>query len=618
MRFLLLRYASLPILLCLCIILSANSITFTDRHEKIMNLGDKVNSTYNDYLPYVSPNENLLYMTSDRPSYKASLLQADTQYYQSRIWKIPMLHREGNLSFGYPTIFDSKINNRIFNGLVSVRYISDSDYHIYFTSLTNHISVNSNTDILVAHVVNSEVETVKVIHEISTGFNERMPYISSDGTALFFSSDRPGGYGEDDIWVSTYNFTQKTWNVPANLGQNVNTPNSEISPSIHHNNSLFFSSNKEGGIGGYDIYVTQKNKRIPDLLHWDQAKNISLPYNSPWDDERPVFTHSTQYFYFCSNRAGGYGGYDIYKAKVPLIIKPHKTITLQGRIYDHISQVGIKANIQVLNYDTEINISSILPLGRYSVKLRNSDKYQIIVSALGYQTQVYHLDFQDQVSDIDMIEKNFLLDTKNNMKSHKMMQDKMSPTHKMMQDKMSPTHKMMQDKMSPTHKMMQDKMSPTHKMMQDKMSPTHKMMQDKMSPTHKMMQDKMSPTHKMMIHDSMHSDSQPMAIILFKRHIYNKLIPNEEAKIRTLFTRWKQNPQHSFQLRGHSARKEKKDRKKDLSKKRAMYVKERLLLYDIPEERIQLNWYADKRPAMVENTIKKSELNQRVEIFLLK
>lgn len=94
------------------------------------------------------------------------------------------------------------------------------------------------------------------VAELNTPFRETHPTIHQNGLILVFSSDRPGGLGGIDLWVSTRPSTADAWGAPCNLGPGVNSASDDRSPFFSHlGNSLYFSSNRSGGFGGDDLYL---------------------------------------------------------------------------------------------------------------------------------------------------------------------------------------------------------------------------------------------------------------------------------------------------------------------------------------------------------------------------
>lgn len=110
--------------------------------------------------------------------------------------------------------------------------------------------------------------------------NNKHPFISADGNTIFFASDRSGGYGQFDIWYAPVNDDGSIGNA-VNAGSAVNTAADEGTPFYHSSsNTLVFSSNKTGGMGGYDLY--EAHGSIAD--GWQVAENIGYPLNSSRDD----------------------------------------------------------------------------------------------------------------------------------------------------------------------------------------------------------------------------------------------------------------------------------------------------------------------------------------------
>jgi outer membrane protein OmpA-like peptidoglycan-associated protein len=130
------------------------------------------------------------------------------------------------------------------------------------------------------------------------------PSMSSDGRTLYFVSDKPGGYGGTDIYVSTYD---TVWSEPTNLGGDINSEGDEMFPFIHEDNVLYFASNGYGGLGGLDIYKTLVNTN-------DAAGviNLGFPVNTTNDDFSLVLNPEGKAGYFSSNREGGTGDDDVY------------------------------------------------------------------------------------------------------------------------------------------------------------------------------------------------------------------------------------------------------------------------------------------------------------------
>ncbi len=139
---------------------------------------------------------------------------------------------------------------------------------------------------------------------------------SSDGSELYFSSDRPGGFGGFDLYVSYR--TGDSWSSPENLGIPVNTMGSEIAP-FHDGTSLYFASDYHRGFGGFDIFrAEESNKKWATVYHGGSGLNSSA------DDYGFVFDPLRNIGYFVSNRPGGKGNEDIYR-----VLKESDNVTIR-------------------------------------------------------------------------------------------------------------------------------------------------------------------------------------------------------------------------------------------------------------------------------------------------
>lgn len=140
----------------------------------------------------------------------------------------------------------------------------------------------------------------------SKEYNTCHPSISVDGQLLYFSSNREGGYGGMDLYVAKR--VGDDWGEPVNLGPNINTGGNEIFPYIHADNTLYFSTNGRETMGGLDLfYCTQEVTE-----EWSSPKTLGKPFNSEFDDFGLIVDRDKKNGYFSSNRLDGKGGDDIY------------------------------------------------------------------------------------------------------------------------------------------------------------------------------------------------------------------------------------------------------------------------------------------------------------------
>ena len=150
---------------------------------------------------------------------------------------------------------------------------------------------------------------------VNTLLSDFGPCISTDGLKLYFQSkDRAGGLGGVDIWVTMRDTIDDEWRTPMNLGATVNTSAKDNCPSISADGlSLYFTSDRPGGSGEIDIWVTtqQTSERIPEG-YWGTPINLGPTVNSPQVDLEPCISSDRLSLFFHSDRSGGSGDADIW------------------------------------------------------------------------------------------------------------------------------------------------------------------------------------------------------------------------------------------------------------------------------------------------------------------
>lgn len=269
----------------------------------ITNLGDTINSPYPDYSPVISIDENSIFYTSRR-------LRTDSS-------NLSILDR--NTGGYYDDIYVS-YKDRRGNWQIPELLNINSDIH----TATMNVAPNGQTlyiyrdedggSIFESTLIGETWTTpVKLSEPINSSAWETHLAASVDGNTVYFISNRKGGLGGRDIWRSK-KLPDDTWGEAYNMGPTLNTPYEEdavfISPD---ENTLYFSSQGHTSIGGFDVFSTTKDADG----NWGEPKNIGYPINTTDDDVFFVTSADGKRAYFSSFRKEGYGEKDIYQLALP-------------------------------------------------------------------------------------------------------------------------------------------------------------------------------------------------------------------------------------------------------------------------------------------------------------
>jgi len=153
---------------------------------------------------------------------------------------------------------------------------------------------------------------------INSSSSDNSSFISPDGLTLHFVSMRPGGFGRTDVWFATRKTRLEPWGTPVNLGPAVNSSSSDYNIGMSTDSLLLlFGSNRPGGYGEMDIWLS-KSASVGEP--WSNAVNLGSIVNSSADDDTPCISADGSTLYFSSNRSGGYGGYDIWQASIDPVV----------------------------------------------------------------------------------------------------------------------------------------------------------------------------------------------------------------------------------------------------------------------------------------------------------
>lgn len=315
---------TLKTIFILSFLLMVKNSAFTQNAEKvkIQNLR-LVNSSALDFSPaffkgdlvFVSNNP----INGKKKVFDSHIKQASMSLFISKKDRKNYFHK--------PEPFDTAFLSQVHEGPVS---FDNQNEIMYFTRNDN--TSDGQKPRYVNHVNHTKIYASVYTSE-SWGKPELMPFndeksdachptVSADGEKIFFASNRAGGYGGMDLYM--IKMTDGSWSNPINLGATVNSPNNEVFPFIHEDGTLYFSSNKPKGQGELDIYYT----RIDSTENYMKPVSLGKPFNTDKDDFGIIVDMENKTGFFSSNRGGGMGGDDIYNFTFTESTKPFSEVKL--------------------------------------------------------------------------------------------------------------------------------------------------------------------------------------------------------------------------------------------------------------------------------------------------
>ncbi|MCU0416061.1 MAG: OmpA family protein [Cytophagaceae bacterium] len=271
---------------------------------KVENLGNLINGEFFDFAPVISADEQVMIFTSRRPG-SLGVLDPTTGMYNEDIY----ISTKVNGKWSTPKNMGSVVNTE--NHDASIGLSADGKTLFIYRDGTGlgdiYFCTRTKDDTWSKpRPIEGEVN--------NRNFNEKDVAISPDNSLLFFSSNRDGGFGGLDIYM-----VQKDqngfWGKPVNLGPEINTAEDEAGPFMDFDGrTLYFSSKAHEGMGGFDIFQTVFDSTAQK---WTKPLNLGYPINTPFNDIYFVLSGDGSHGYYAASREDSYGQLDIYRISMP-------------------------------------------------------------------------------------------------------------------------------------------------------------------------------------------------------------------------------------------------------------------------------------------------------------
>lgn len=266
----------------------------------IKNIGPEINSTYADYVPVILPDESALFFTSKRPSADNSK-NTDNNYFED-----VFVSRKNNDKWEAAQSVGAPINSETNDACVAIS--PDGQRMIVYRTSKDQATGDLYLSQLMPDGKWGELE--KMGPEINSSYIETSACFSNDVSEIYFSSDRPGGYGGKDIY-RVKKRPDGLWAQPYNLGPSINSSRDEDAPFLHPDGiTLYYSSKGHSTMGEYDVFKSVLN---PEDNQFSKAENLGYPINDVGNDIFFVLSVDGQRGYYSSNKKDTHGGVDIYQ-----------------------------------------------------------------------------------------------------------------------------------------------------------------------------------------------------------------------------------------------------------------------------------------------------------------
>ncbi len=355
---------------------------------KFENLGANVNSPYTDYFPFVPSDESFIMFNTRRPDEAAEVVKEDGTHpaaiYVSKVTDgtfvkaknigPPIAKKEGEQEI----IGLSATGEIMLLYYTNVKGVGD----IYSTTTDKNKSFKP-ADKLDANVNSAKAEEIAAC-------------ISTDGTVIYFASNREGGKGGTDLYMSI-KLPNGLWGPAQNMGGDINTMYDEDFPNVSADGKvMYFSSNGHTTMGGYDIFKAEFNL---ETKQFSNPKNVGFPINTPEDNYNFRISSNGRFGYISALREGGLGDLDIYRVTLNEVEPQYSAIH---------GDITSADSTQKLNFSdvfiTVTDSKSQEVVGTY-VPNANSGRYVMVLAPGNYEISMEANGFQPLSEKITVLDK---------------------------------------------------------------------------------------------------------------------------------------------------------------------------------------------------------------------
>lgn len=342
------------------------------------NLGDSINSEVSEYFPTITIDGKQLVYTRrvnsmNEDFYESTFIDTNWKSAKSLLGDINTTLNEG------------------------AQNISQDGEWLIFTGC-NFPEGYGSCDLYISYLTQQGWSVPENLGELINSESwESAPSLSPDKRDLYFASNRPGGLGKSDIYISRRQ-PDGTWSDPENAGPEINSAGNESCPFIHADNqSLYFTSDGHPGYGGDDLFIV---KKLPGNK-WGTAENLGYPINTIENEGSLVVAADGKTAYYASDRSDSKGGLDLYTFELRTGVRPSKTLWVKGKVFDAKTKKGLPSAVELTNLNTQEVVSRVQTdeTGNYLITLPVGRDYAFNVNRKGYLFFSDNFSLTDNITD---------------------------------------------------------------------------------------------------------------------------------------------------------------------------------------------------------------------------
>jgi hypothetical protein len=384
--------------------INAKKQILNQRNIEIVNIGPTINTASEESVPVILPNGKGMFFTSRRKGGFSDEKDYYGNYFQDIYFSEYKDHK-------WQTVFNEKtFNSKLNDGCVSISHDGSTLISYIVSDKGSKNTLSTNSDLYYSNYSDSTLWTSPINFgpSINSEHQEMSACFSLDKKTLYFSSNRPGGYGGFDLYKAKQ-LPNGAWGTAVNLGPIINTKHNEDAPFMHADGETFyFSSEGHSTMGGFDIFKSYERAN----KYWSTPVNIGYPINTVENDIYFTISEDNKTAYYSSDRQGSLGGQDIFKIK--MFDAANYQEVIHCSIFNKQEKKAVNAKITLIDEVSHTLKGIYRPngSGQFIMVILPGVDYQIAIEAEGYNSRILHMNFPESTDlytnyEFNLVKKEF-------------------------------------------------------------------------------------------------------------------------------------------------------------------------------------------------------------------